>query len=169
MNKLTTLTLAALLLMPLAGLSAADAPVLRPNILFITAEDISPNLGCYGDPNAVTPNLDQFPKEGLRFNKCYSVHPCCSPSRAALVTGVYPTRLGTFQRCAKMWVKPDLVQCFPTLLRAAGYYWFNDSKGGQAKLDYGFDPRDQPWDKIAFILLTVGLVHAPRNFSVSKF
>lgn len=120
----------------------------RPNILFITAEDISPNLGCYGDPNAVTPNLDRFAKEGARYNNCYSVHPCCSPSRSALVTGIYPTRLGTFQHRAKMWVNPDMVQCFPTLLRAAGYYCFNGSKGGQAKLDYEFEPRDQPWDKI---------------------
>ena len=132
-------------LFALPGLAATQT---RPNILWLTAEDICPNLGCYGDPNAVTPNLEQFAKEGVRFNQCYSVHPCCSPSRSALVTGVYPTRLGTFQHRAKMWVNPDLVKCFPTLLRAAGYYCFNGSKGGQAKLDYEFDPRDQPWDKI---------------------
>ena len=122
--------------------------VRRPNMLFVTAEDICPNLGCYGDPNAVTPNLDRFAGEGVRFNNCYSVHPCCSPSRSALVTGVYPTRLGTFQHRGKVWVNPDCVKCFPTLLRAAGYYCFNGSKGGQAKLDYEFDPHDEPWNKI---------------------
>jgi len=64
----TFIALAALLLAPLAALHAADAPpVPRPNILFITAEDICPNLGCYSDPNAVTPNLDRFAKEGIRF------------------------------------------------------------------------------------------------------
>lgn len=140
---------AALLLAPHAALHAGDAPpVQQPNILLITAEDICPNLGCYGDPNAVTPNLDRFATQSVRFTSCYSVHPCCSPSRSALVTGVYPTRLGTFQHRAKMWVNPALVQCFPSLLRAAGYYCFNGMKGGTPKLDYGFDPKDKPWDKI---------------------
>src|ERR1035437_9837887 len=108
MNRTTQLALtalASLLLAPLAVLHAADTPPVRlPNILLITAEDICPNLGCYGDPNAVTPNLDRFATQGVRFNNCFSVHPCCSPSRSALVTGVYPTRLGTFQHRAKMWV-----------------------------------------------------------------
>lgn len=154
----TTTIVAALVLAPLAALHAADAPApsasktfadpARPNILFVTAEDISPNLGCYGDPNAVTPNLDAFAAQGVRFNRCYSVHPCCSPSRSALVTGVYPTRLGTFQHRGEVWVKPGLVNCFPTLLRSAGYYTFNGSKGGAAKTDYEFKPKDQPWDKM---------------------
>jgi arylsulfatase A-like enzyme len=131
-----------------AVLSAAEPPADRPHILWITAEDICPNLGCYGDPDAVTPNLDRFATQGVRFLNCFSVHPCCSPSRSALATGVYPTRLGTFQHRGKMWVKPELVKCFPTLLRAAGYYCFNGSRGGSAKLDYNFEPKDQPWDKI---------------------
>ena len=119
----------------------------KPNFLFILSEDISPNLGCYGDPNAVTPHLDQFAKEGVRFDRCYSVHPCCSPSRSALVTGEYPTRLGTFQHRARVWVNPQLVKCFPTLLRTAGYYTFNGMKGAPPKTDYEFDPKDQPWNK----------------------
>ncbi len=137
-------------LVPLASLPAVDAPPSpRPNLLWITAEDICPNLGCYGDPDAVTPNLDRFATEGVRFRHCFSIHPCCSPSRSALVTGVYPTRLGTFQHRGKMWVNPELVRCFPTLLREAGYYTFNGSRGGGAKLDYNFEPKDKPWDKVA--------------------
>ncbi|MCX6866257.1 MAG: sulfatase-like hydrolase/transferase [Verrucomicrobia bacterium] len=128
--------------------SASAAQSAQPNILLITAEDISPHLGCYGDANAVTPHLDTFAAQGVRFNNCYSVHPCCSPSRSALATGVYPTRLGTFQHRAEMWVNPTLVKCFPTLLREAGYYTFNGSQGGTAKLDYEFKPKDQPWSKI---------------------
>lgn len=142
-------SLAVLLLAPLSISLGADAPpASRPNILWITAEDISPNLACYGDPDAVTPNLDKFAAEGVRYRNCFSVHPCCSPSRSALATGVYPTRLGTFQHRAKMWVNPELVKCFPTLLRAAGYYTFNGSRGGSSKLDYNFEPKDQPWDTI---------------------
>jgi arylsulfatase A-like enzyme len=149
MTQPTFFNLAALLLTPLAVLHAGEAaPSGRPNILWITAEDICPNLGCYGDPDAVTPNLDKFATEGVRFRNCLSIHPCCSPSRSALATGVYPTRLGTFQHRGKMWVNPELVRCFPTLLRAAGYYTFNGSRGGSAKLDYNFEPKDQPWDKI---------------------
>jgi N-sulfoglucosamine sulfohydrolase len=149
MTKQTFISLIILLLTPLAALSAAKASrPERPNILWITAEDICPNLGCYGDPDAVTPNLDRFAAEGVRFRSCFSIHPCCSPSRAALATSVYPTRLGTFQHRAKMWVNPDVVQCFPTLLRAAGYYTFNGSRGGSAKLDYNFAPKDKPWDRV---------------------
>lgn len=141
--------LAILLLSAPAALYGADPPpAQRPNILWITAEDICPNLGCYGDRDAVTPNLDAFAAEGVRFRNCFSVHPCCSPSRSALATGVYPTRLGTFQHRAKMWVNPELVKCFPALLRAAGYYTFNGSQGGTAKLDYNFEPKDKPWDKV---------------------
>jgi arylsulfatase A-like enzyme len=120
----------------------------KPNLLWITAEDICPNLGCYGDPDAMTPNLDKFAAQSVRFLNCFSVHPCCSPSRSCLATGVYPTRLGTFQHRGKMWVNPDLLKCFPTLLRGAGYYTFNGSRGGGQKTDYNFTPKDQPWDKI---------------------
>lgn len=132
---------------------ADEVTATRPNLLWITAEDICPNLGCYGDPDAVTPNLDRFASQGVRFTKVFSVHPCCSPSRSCLATGVYPTRLGTFQHRGKMWVSPELVKCFPTLLREAGYYTFNGCGGttstfATAKLDYNFEPKDQPWDKI---------------------
>jgi len=120
----------------------------KPNVLWITAEDICPNLGSYGHPDAVTPNLDSFAAQSVRFINCFSVHPCCSPSRSALATSVYPTRLGTFQHRGKMWVNPELVKCFPTLLGAAGYYCFNGSRGGKSKLDYNFEPKDRPWDKI---------------------
>ncbi|MCU0916066.1 MAG: sulfatase-like hydrolase/transferase [Planctomycetes bacterium] len=149
MTRLTFFRLAFLCLTPWVTLAAgaAVAPE-RPNILWITAEDLGPNLGCCGDPDAVTPQLDQFATQGVRFRNCFSIHPCCSPSRSALVTGVYPTRLGTFQHRGKMWVNPGLAPCFPALLRAAGYYTFNGSRGGSAKLDYNFEPKDQPWDKV---------------------
>ena len=134
--------------MVLGFLGLASAADVRPNLLWITAEDICPNLGCYGDPDASTPNLDRFATEALRYTRTFSVHPCCSPSRSCLVTGVYPTRLGTFQHRGKMWVAPELIKCFPTLLRQAGYYTFNGCQGGAAKLDYNFEPKDTPWDNI---------------------
>jgi len=140
--------LASCLLAPIAALPATDGqPREQPNILWITSEDTYLNLGCYGDRDAVTPNLDRFAAGSVRYQNCFSVHPCCSPSRSALTTGVYPTRLGTFQHRGKMWVKPELVQCFATLLREAGYYTFNGMKGAATKLDYNFEPQDKPWDR----------------------
>ncbi len=136
---------------------AEDAPAAqpeRPNILWITAEDICSNLGCYGDPDAITPSLDRFADNGVQWTNVFSIHPCCSPSRSCLATGVYPTRLGTFQHRSRMWVAPNTIKCFTTLLRQAGYYCFNGSRGGgdhqfgTAKLDYNFQPQGKPWDKV---------------------
>ena len=118
----------------------------HPNILFITAEDICPDLGCYGDPNATTPNLDKFAAQGVRFTNVFSVHPCCSPSRCGLATGVYPTKLGGFQHRAQMWTSRDEVRCMTSLLRERGYYTFNGTKGGAYKTDYNFEPQDEAWD-----------------------
>jgi len=124
------------------------AEIQRPNILWITAEDISPNLGCYGDQNARTPNLDKFAALGARYTQVYSVHPACSPSRSALATGVYPTRLGTFQHRGKVTVKDESVRPFTSLLREGGYYCFNGSKGSSSKTDYNFEVPQDAWDRI---------------------
>jgi arylsulfatase A len=65
-----------------------------PNVVFIYADDLGyGDLGCYGSGIA-TPNLDRMAREGMRFTQFYSANPVCSPSRAALLTGRYPTRVG---------------------------------------------------------------------------
>jgi arylsulfatase A-like enzyme len=73
------------------GLRAA-AP--RPNILWILAEDISPNLACYGEPLIQTPNIDALARSGARFNRAYTTAPVCSASRSAFITGQYQTSFG---------------------------------------------------------------------------
>ena len=81
--------LSAALAAPLAG--AATRP---PNVIFIYADDLGyGDLGCYGS-TIRTPNLDRMAAEGARFTQFYSANPVCSPSRAALMTGRYPTRVG---------------------------------------------------------------------------
>lgn len=61
---------------------------------------------------------------------------------------MYPTRLGTFQHRGRVDGAPGLARTFPALLREAGYYAFNGSRGATAKLDYNFKPLDVPWDKV---------------------
>jgi len=124
-------------LTPGTGLRAADTAA-RPNILWISAEDISAaTLGCYGGA-ARTPRLDALAAAGLRFDDAFSAAPVCAPSRSAIITGVMPTSLGSLpMRCQAM--PPPHVVGFPRLLAAAGYHCTNN-----AKTDYnlaaGFTP-----------------------------
>jgi uncharacterized sulfatase len=131
----------ALALLP-AGHSlraAEDAP--QPNILWITCEDMSPNLGCYGDPDAITPNIDRLASRGIRYTHAFSTSGVCAPSRSCLITGVYPSSLGTqYMRCDGE--LPDFVRCFPQYLREAGYYCTNNSK-----TDYNFKMPKGSWDE----------------------
>lgn len=74
--------------------TALAADTRLPNVVMIYADDLGyGDLGCYGS-NLRTPNLDRMASEGAKFNHFYSANPVCSPSRAALLTGRYPTRVG---------------------------------------------------------------------------
>lgn len=116
-------------------------PIPRPNIVWITAEDISPDLGCYGDAFAVTPTLDGLAREGVRFDGAFANAGVCAPARSCLITGMYPTSIGTNDmRCHG--VPPAHVKCFTEYLRAAGYFCTNRSK-----TDYQFDPPVTAWDE----------------------
>jgi len=110
----------------------AKTPREKPNILWITCEDVSPRLGCYGDELAVTPHLDKLAGQGVRYTKAFATAPVCAPSRSCLVTGVYATSLGT-QHLRSEVKLPEKIKCFPEYLRAAGYYCSNNYKK-----DYNF-------------------------------
>ncbi|MBJ07153.1 MAG: hypothetical protein CMO40_08590 [Verrucomicrobiaceae bacterium] len=100
---------------------------LYPNILWITAEDMSPYLGCYGDDFANTPNLDQFARESVRYTRSFAAAPVCSPSRACLITGMNTVSLGAHQMRSAFPI-PDGVAAFPSYLRKAGYFTTNNVK-----------------------------------------
>lgn len=100
---------------------------LYPNILWITAEDMSPYLGCYGDQFATTPNLDAFAKESVRYTRAFAAAPVCSPSRACLITGVSTVSLGAHQMRSAFPI-PDRIKGFPSYLREAGYFTTNNFK-----------------------------------------
>jgi len=113
----------------------------RPNILWITYEDSSGNLGCYGDDYAITPNIDRLAAEGVRYTHAFATSGVCAPARSCLITGVYPSSMGTqFMRC--MGTLPSFIRCYPEYLRDAGYYCTNS-----AKTDYNFKPAGEVWDE----------------------
>ena len=78
----------------LATLSGAPVQAARPNVLLIVSEDNGPELSCYGDPCARTPNLDQLAQDGVRFQHAFVPSSVCSPSRACFLTGLYPHENG---------------------------------------------------------------------------
>lgn len=129
------------LLVNIHSLSSAETvPPERPNILWISLEDISPDLGCYGDSYATTAVMDEFAKQGIVFTHCFTHAPVCAPSRSGLITGMYPTTIGTHHmRCDG--VPPAAVRCFPEYLRENGYFCTNN-----AKTDYQFTSPTSAWD-----------------------
>ena len=120
---------------------ARQEPALkRPNILWISLEDISPDLGCYGDAYAITPNIDRLAQQGVLFTNAFSHSGVCAPTRSGIITGMYPTTIGTYHMRANG-VPPDYVRCFTEYLRGAGYYCTNDSQ-----TDYQFAAPITAWD-----------------------
>ena len=114
----------------------------RPNILWITCEDISPNLGAYGDPYANTPHLDRLASEGVVYTHAFATAPVCAVARSSIISGIYASSQGTqHMRCqGKI---PAGVSLYPELLRKAGYYCSNNSK-----TDYNFDmDHSSIWDE----------------------
>jgi N-sulfoglucosamine sulfohydrolase len=169
-----------------------DVSAARPNILLIVAEDMSPRVGAYGDAVARTPSIDRLARDGLRFDRVFTVSGVCAPSRSSLITGVYATSMGTHQMRTSQGVPgtdiesyeavpPPRVKAFPELLRAHGY-----STANFAKKDYQFgDPftiwdlhlgefvgpvdaalwRRLPFDKPWFVMMNLMATHESRLFA----
>jgi arylsulfatase A-like enzyme len=104
-------------------LPAADSP----NILWLTSEDHSPQMGCYGDKIARTPNVDALAEKGMLFKMAWSVAPVCAPARTAIISGLYPSSSGGLHM-RSMVSMPAGTQMYPEFLRDAGYYCTNNSK-----------------------------------------
>ena len=104
----------------------------KPNILWITCEDITTMVGCYEDPLAITPNIDRLAEKGILYKNAYSTAPVCAPARSCLVTGVYATSLGT-QNLRSDFQIPSFIRTLPHILRDNGYYCSNNYKE-----DYNF-------------------------------
>lgn len=92
----------------------------QPNILMILAEDISADIGCYGDLNAMTPHLDSFAKENVTFSYCSSAAPVCSAARTSLALAMYGSSAGVGQHRSERKL-PENVRVFAHYLKEAGY------------------------------------------------
>ncbi|WP_044218016.1 sulfatase family protein [Flammeovirga pacifica] len=142
----------------------------KPNIVWISFEDMSPILSCYGDSTAHTPNINSLANQGVVYNNVYATAGVCAPSRSAIITGMYPISIGTNHmrtgRDIMSWgnstyreekgvvdkkgnnvreysaVLPKDVKCFTEFLRAEGYYCTNN-----AKTDYQFAAPFTAWDE----------------------
>jgi len=115
--------------------------VQRPNILWITCEDISPHLGCYDDPYAYTPTLDELGRRGIIFSNAFSAASVCTPARSTIITGVYASSMGTQHLRAEMSLSRN-IRCFTEYLRDAGYYCSNN-----VKEDYNFETPPGAWGR----------------------
>ncbi|MES2796758.1 MAG: sulfatase-like hydrolase/transferase, partial [Bacteroidota bacterium] len=159
MKKIAYL-IALILITSFTPQSGKNESINRPNILWITCEDMSPHLGSYGEKLAKTPVLDQLAKEGVRYTNAFSTAGVCAPSRAALITGCYQTAIGAqhmrtvspspvlskedYPAGYKPYsaVIPDNIKCFSEYLRKAGYYCTNN-----VKQDYQFEAPLTVWDE----------------------
>ena len=133
-NLFVFISMAALSCM---GAGAVD----RPNVLWITSEDHGPQIGCYGDGLARTPNVDALAAKGMIFKHVWSVAPVCAPARTCLISGVYPSSTGGLHM-RSMVSLPKEMRMYPQILREAGYYCSNNSK-----TDYNLREPGKVWDE----------------------
>jgi arylsulfatase A-like enzyme len=137
MNAAYVWTVAALLLLAAPG--AAEAPK-RPNILWLSSEDHGPQMGCYGDRYADTPNVDKLARRGMVYTHCWSCAPVCAPARTTIISGMYPPSTGA-EHMRSLVPYPRGKKLFPQLLREAGYYCTNN-----VKEDYNLAKPGRVWD-----------------------
>lgn len=157
------------------GLAASTAQAAdRPNILWIMTEDISPFFGCYGNPDADTPNLDRYAETSHLFLNAWTTAPICAPSRSSLATGMYQTSIGTQNLRSDVPISGE-IKPLATVFRENGYW-----TALRNKTDYNFDAeglfnyhaddiylwRSTPEDKPFFAFLNIGATHeGPGNIS----
>eukprot|EP00752_Nemacystus_decipiens_P015241 g13574.t1 len=116
----------ALLLVSFGLPASADN---QPNVLFIAIDDLRPELGCYGSPVAVTPNLDKLASEGLLFKRAYCNFAVCGASRASMLSGMYPLHRKRFTSY-KTFLQRDApgAKTLPQVFKEAGYTTISNGK-----------------------------------------
>ena len=157
MQKLIYMAVSSLCLPGTVLAQESQKRINKPNIIWITCEDISPYMSTYGADIVRTPNIDQLARDGIQFQNVYTTAGVSAPSRSCIITGMYPTSIGTQHMRTKVLnrttaakldhpsysaVIPEYVKCFSEYLRMAGYYATNCMKE-----DYQFDAPVTVWDE----------------------
>jgi arylsulfatase A-like enzyme len=126
-----------------------EATADRPNVLWVFMDDVCPWMSCYGHDAVETEHVDALADRGVRFDRAYSTAPVCTPSRSAVVTGMYQTTIGAHNHYSSFetwrgiemsdWDPVHLgVRTIPEMFRSAAYYTFNEGKN-----HYDFVDRDR--------------------------
>ena len=130
----------------------------RPNIVWISTEDISPRWGCYNDPLAQTPVIDRLAKEGICYTNVFTTAAISAPVRAGIITGMYQTSIGCHHMRTVSYMRaepngssytavpPHYVKAFTEYLRYAGYFCTNNSKTDYQFSDFAHTP-ESIWDE----------------------
>ncbi|MEP3479690.1 MAG: sulfatase [Fuerstiella sp.] len=144
----------------------------RPNILWITIEDWSPDLSCYGTKGIQTPNVDRLAAEGIRYERAFTTSPVCSTSRSAMMTGFHQNHIGAHQhRTSEKQPLPNGIRPIPHLFADSGYYtclmsWKTDCNflpDQKDDLFMGGDWKDRNPDQPFFARITFGGTHRSWN------
>ncbi len=131
----------------IVGNATADT---RPNIVWIIADDLSPDLACYGAKHVKTPAIDSLAADGVRFDAAFATAPVCSSSRTAFITGMYQTSTGGHHhRTRNKKPLPAGIKPVTHYFQRAGYFTCNMTPPGakrKAKTDYNFVPPQGMYD-----------------------
>jgi N-sulfoglucosamine sulfohydrolase len=122
------------------------------NVVWLDFEDLSPIFPVYGDSTIETPNIDRIAQDGIVFKKAFTTVPVCAPTRSSIITGMFPTSIGSHNMRIQAKnkytsipnyevVPPDYVRCFPDILRENGIYTISSKKA-----DYQFAVSPLTWD-----------------------
>jgi uncharacterized sulfatase len=141
-NMMKTIAISTGIVCSVAAIGSAAE---KPNVLCLIAEDISPDLGCYGTDLVKTPNLDQLAAQGVLFSNAFTTASVCSPSRSAFLTGMYQTSIDSHQHLnLNRKPLPDGLGLLSDQFRQNGYFVFNGqaddlSKAGKMDVNFTYD------------------------------
>ena len=137
-----------------AAVDGVALPLSRPNILWIIMDDVGVEWPCYGEKLIQTPHMDRLVREGVKFEQAFLTASVCSPSRSAMITGMYQTSIGAHHHRSGQGKEkihlPAAVEPLPAILQRAGYFTCNGDYPAKTKrlgkTDYNFEWNQNIYD-----------------------